>query len=62
MSLLITIILGDVVEVFAADDDSTVHFSGNDGASQDTATDGNETSKGAFLVFGLKKKVSIQSR
>lgn len=40
VSLLITVVLGDVVEVFSADDERTVHLCGDDGAGQDTATDG----------------------
>lgn len=36
--------------VFAADDNGTVHLGGDDTASQDTATDGDETSEGALLV------------
>lgn len=51
MSLLVTVVLGDVVEVFTADDESTVHLGGDDGAGQDTTTDGNETSERALLVF-----------
>lgn len=50
MALLVTGVLGDEVEVLAADDDGTVHLGGNDGAGQDTATDGNETGEGALLV------------
>lgn len=50
VSLLVTGVLGDEVEVLAADDDGTVHLGGDDGAGQDTATDGDETSEGALLV------------
>lgn len=35
------------------DDDGTVHFSGDDDAVEDTSTDRDLTSKGAFLVFPL---------
>ena len=48
--LLVTRVLGNVVEVFAADDDGSVHLGGNDGAGQDPATDGDQTSEGALLV------------
>lgn len=48
--LLVSGVFGDVVEVFAADDDGTVHLGGDDGAGQDTATDGDHTGEGAFLV------------
>lgn len=56
VSLLISGILGDVVEVFTADDESTVHLGGNDGAGQDTTTDGDLASEGALLV--CKKKTT----
>lgn len=50
VSLLVTGVLGDEVEVLAANDDGTVHLSGHNGAGQDTTTNGNETSEGALLV------------
>ena len=50
MSLLISGVFGNEVEVFAADDESSVHFSGDDGACEDTATDRDFTSERAFLV------------
>jgi hypothetical protein len=50
VALLVTVVLGDVVEVFTADDDGAVHLGGHDTAGQDTATDGDETGEGALLV------------
>lgn len=50
VALLVTGVLGDVVKVLAANDESTVHLGGNDGAGQDTAADGDETGEGALLV------------
>jgi hypothetical protein len=50
VSLLVTVVLGDVVEVFTADDDGTVHLGGDDTAGQDTTTDGDHTGEGALLV------------
>lgn len=55
MALLITVVFGDVVEVFTADNESTVHLGGHNGTGQDTATDGNETSEGALLICRPKK-------
>ena len=52
VSLLVTGVLGDEVKVFSADNESSVHLGGNDGAGQDTATDGDETSERALLVYG----------
>jgi len=50
VSLLISGVFGDEVEVFSADDESSVHLGGNDCAGQDTTTDGNETGEWALLV------------
>lgn len=50
VALLVTAVLGNVVEVFTADDDGTVHLGRHNTASQDTATDGNLTDEGALLV------------
>lgn len=54
VSLLVTGVLGDEVEVLASDDDGSVHLGGNNGAGQDTATDGDETGEGALLVYTSK--------
>ena len=51
VSLLISVILGNEVKVFAANDDGTVHLGGDDSTSQDTTADGNEAGERAFLVF-----------
>jgi hypothetical protein len=50
VTLLIPVVLGDVVEVFATDDDGTVHLGRDNGAGQDTAADGNHAGEGALLV------------
>lgn len=50
VATLVTVVLGDEVEVLAADDEGTVHLGADDLASQDTAADGDETSEGTFLV------------
>jgi hypothetical protein len=52
VSLLVTGVLGDEMEVFSADDESSVHLGGNDGAGQDTTTDGDEAGEWALLVCG----------
>lgn len=38
------------MQVLPANDDGTVHLGGDDGAGEDTAADGDETSEGALLV------------
>lgn len=58
VSLLVTVVLGDVVEVFSADDERTVHLGGDNGAGQDTATDGDETGEGALLVYSRTEHMS----
>ena len=62
VALLITRILGDVVKVLSSDNDSSVHLGGDDGAGQDTATDGNETGERAFLVCAKYCQLAAQSR
>lgn len=55
MSLLVSGVFWDEMEVFSADDESSVHLSGNDGTGKDTATDGNETCEWALLVCEVMK-------
>ena len=50
VALLVSRVFGDEVEVFAADDESSVHFGGDDSASEDTAADGDFASERALLV------------
>lgn len=47
---LVSGVLGDEVEVFAADDEGSVHLGGDDGAGKDTAADGDLAGEGALLV------------
>lgn len=50
MPLLVTVVLGDEVEVWATDDEGSVHLGGDDGSGEDTSTDGDLTGERAFLV------------
>lgn len=50
VSFLVSGILGNEMEVFTPDDESSMHFRRHDGASQDTPADGDLTSEGTFLV------------
>ena len=50
VALLITVVLGDEVEVLTTDDDGALHLGGDDLTSQDATTDGNITGEGALLV------------
>ena len=53
VALLVTVVLGDVVEVFTADDDGTVHLGRDNTAGKDTAADGDLTGEGALLVCSI---------
>jgi len=50
MSLLVSGVFGDEVKVFSADDQGSVHLGRDDGAGEDTASDGDHTGERAFLV------------
>ena len=50
VSLLITVVLLDVVQVFTTDDDGAFHLGGHDLTSKNTTTNGNVTSEGALLI------------
>jgi len=58
VALLVTVVLGDEVEVLAADDDGAVHLGGDDGAGEDTAADRDLAGEGALLVC---RKTTINS-
>lgn len=53
VALLVTVVLGDVVEVFTADDDGTVHLGRDDTAGKDTTTDGDLADEGTLLVCSI---------
>lgn len=50
VALLVTVVLGNVVEVLTTDDDCAVHLGGNNSSGEDAATDGNLADEGALLV------------
>jgi len=50
VALLVTVVLLDVMEVIAADDDGALHLVGHYNTTQQLATDGNVASPGALLV------------
>jgi hypothetical protein len=50
VSLLVSRVLGNEMEVLAADDQSTMHLGADDGAGQDSSADGDLAGEGAFLV------------
>ena len=50
VSLLETSVLWDILKIITANDDSSLHFCGNDHRLQDTATDWYVSSEGTFFV------------
>jgi len=50
VTLLVTVVLGDEVEVLATDDDGALHLGGHDLTGQDTTTDRDITGEGALLI------------
>lgn len=50
VALFVSGIFGDEVKVFAANDESAVHLSGNNSTGENTAADGNFASERTFLV------------
>jgi hypothetical protein len=64
VSLLVSGVLGNEVEVFSSDDDGSVHFGRNDTSSQNAAADRDQTGEGAFLVctHRLSDLLSLDSR
>lgn len=57
MALLVSGVFGDEVEVFAADDESAVHFRGHNGAVEDTPTDADFASERALLVCNSSRQM-----
>ena len=62
VSLLVSGVFGDEVEVFSADDEGSVHLGGDDGSGQDTTTDGDEAGERALLVCDESASVSGSHR
>lgn len=51
VSLLISGVFGNEMEVFAADDESSMHFGRDNGAGKYSTTDRDLTSKWTFLIY-----------
>jgi hypothetical protein len=50
VSLLVTTVLSDVVQIISADDDCSLHLGRDDLSLQNSSTDGNVSSEGTLLV------------
>ena len=50
VSLFVSVVLGNVVEVISSDDYGSLHLGGNADTLQDSASDGNVAGEGAFLI------------
>lgn len=68
VSLFVSVVLWNVVQVVSSDDDGTVHLGGDNGTGQDLTTDGNQTSEWTLLVnvrtlnsglWGLETQTSV---
>lgn len=68
MSLFVSVVLWNVVQVVSSDDDGTVHLGGDNGTGQDLTTNGNQTSEWTLLVnvrtlnsglWGLETQTSV---
>ena len=55
MSLLVSSVFGDEVEVFSADNESSMHFGRNDLVGEDSTSDGDHAGKGTFLVWYIQE-------
>lgn len=55
VSLLVSVVFGDVVEIVSSDDDGSLHFCGDHNTLEDLASDGDVGGEGALLidVFGF---------
>lgn len=58
MSLLVTGVLGDEVEVFSTDDEGSVHFGGDDSAGEDATADRYHAGEGTFLICVVGVRIS----
>lgn len=68
VSLFVSVVLWNVVQVVSSDDDGTVHLGGDNSTGQDLTTDGNQTSEWTLLVnvrtlnsglWGLETQTSV---
>ena len=50
MSLFISVVFGDIVEIVTPDDDGPLHLGGDDDTLEDLSSDGNTAGEGAFFV------------
>lgn len=50
VSLFVSVVFWNVVQVVSSDDNGTVHLGGNNGTSQDLTTNRNQTSEWTLLV------------
>ncbi len=55
VSLLISGVFGDKMEIFASDDKGSMHFGGDDGAGKDTAADGDLAGERTLLVCWFRR-------
>lgn len=62
VSFLVSGVLGDEVEVFATDDEGSMHFGGDDGAGEYTATDRDHAGERTFLIYHAPRQTHTYAR
>lgn len=50
MTLLVSVVFWNVVQIVSSDDDGTVHLGRDNSSGQDSTSDGNQSSEWTFLV------------
>ena len=50
VSFLVSVVFGDVMKIISSDDDSSLHFCGDDNSLEDFSSDGDVAGEGTFLI------------
>ena len=61
MSLFVSRVFGNEVEVLATNNQRSMHLGRNHGAGEDTATNGHFAGEGTFLIYRLLVSCNISS-
>lgn len=68
MTLLVSVVFWNIVQIISSDDNSTVHLGGHNSTGQDSTSDGNQSGEWTLLVdvrtldsglWGLESKSGI---
>ena len=61
VSLLVPGVLWNEMKIFSTNDECSVHFCGDNGASEDLPTDGDKSSERALLVCSSKSAIFMRT-